>query len=502
MNDTTTNESSASRREGTVMKYKRTRKHLIAGSIAVAGLAGGAMMVQAATFQDRTTTAMPPAAWPAIPITCASSCAIDLFAGPGSLVVQDTSVPGGTQAVPFLGFGIGTALSHQPVGLAGSSSSTIKVAQGATVTITLAQDSSIADPIALSVPSLPIGANGFTDNHDGTYTIKATKPGTIVYQAGGNAQAPKQVAQGLVGVLIVVPTGCSSAQGICAFDSAAYTDEAVVATTDLDLAFAQNPATFDMGYFGQASMPDGGPRHVYHLINGKSFPDTDVIDVRAGDSLLLRYANAGVFDRTMGLLGVRQTLLGRNAEPYTDPQTFIAPMVGPGETADVAVSIANTVAGNTRYSLMDQGRQMNHGTSKGFGGDLTFINVWAAGTLSDAETTTTSSTTTTSTTTTTTTTIAAPADPTVDQLSFSAPDQLTINATSDPSATVAAAEYSVGVSAAAAGSGTAITSANFGSSSFADTVTITPAPTSGDTIWVRVQDSNSTWSAAVSVSVP
>src|SRR5207342_3163761 len=114
----------------------------------------------------------------------------------------------------------------------------------------------------------------------------------------------------------------------------------------------------------------------YHVVNGKSFPDTDVIDVHAGDSVLVRSVNAGVSDKSMSLLGLRQTLLGRNASAYADSQTLIAPLVGPGETADIAVQIPATAAVNQRYALIDAGRQMNHGNSYGFGGALTFFNVW------------------------------------------------------------------------------------------------------------------------------
>ena len=129
-----------------------------------------------------------------------------------------------------------------------------------------------------------------------------------------------------------------------------------------------------MGYFGQSPNPNGSPRKVYHVINGKSFPDTGVIDVPAGEGVLVRYVNAGVTDKTMGLLGMRQILLGRNASAYTDPQTVIAAMIGPGETADVEVDIPG--APGQFYSLMDQGRQMNHGNANGFGGALTFLESW------------------------------------------------------------------------------------------------------------------------------
>jgi hypothetical protein len=286
---------------------------------------------------------------------------------------------------------------------------------------------------------------------------------------------------GLVGTLIVTPAGCSS----CAYDATPYADEAIVATTDLDAEFAAAPTTFDMSYFGQPRDANDAPRRVYHLINGKAFPDTDVIDARAGDTVLLRYVNAGVTDKSMGLLGLRQLVLARNASRYTDAQTLIAPLVGPGETADVVVTIPSGAAAGQRYSLLDQGRQMNHGTASGFGGALTFLNVWAG-------------------------TPPPPpppppppvvVPPTVDSTSFAAPDQLTINASSTV-ADISAAEWTNGAVAAAAGSGTAVVDGTFGSPTYSTTTTLAPAPVSGDTVWVRVQDSNGVWSDAVAVSIP
>jgi hypothetical protein len=209
--------------------------------------------------------------------------------------------------------------------------------------------------------------------------VVANKIGTSVFQPGTNNDAPKQVAMGLVGVLIVTPPSsvCASPTLSCAYDGTSYNDEALVATTDLDYEFATSPTTFDMGYFGQPASPAGTPRKVYHVINGKSFPDTDVIDVRAGDSLLLRSVNAGVSDKSMDLLGLRQSLLARNASKYTDPQMLIAPLVGPGETADLAVQIPAGASGQ-RLAFIDQSRQMNHGNAYGFGGATTFVFVWPA----------------------------------------------------------------------------------------------------------------------------
>ncbi len=380
----------------------------------------------------------------------------------------------GAQTIPFLGFNVNGAGGGEHT-LAGGTTSTIKVPVGTTLTIDFSQDPSITDPIELSFPSLGIGDVTRSGN---TYTVHANTVGTSVIQPGTNAAAPCQVAMGLVGTLIVTPVGCPT----CAYDETQYADEAIIATTDLDAEFAASPTTFDMSYFGQPRDVNDAPRRVYHLINGRSFPDTDVIDARAGDRVLLRYVNAGVTDKSMGLLGLRQVLLARNASRYTDPQTLVAPLVGPGE-ADVVVTVPSDVPAGQRYSLLDQARQMNHGTTSGLGGALTFLNVWA-GTPPPPPPP-----------------VVVP--PTVDSASFAAPDQLTIDASSTVG-TITAVEVSIGATAAAAGSGTAVLDGTFGSSSYSNTTTLDPAPLDGDTVWVRVEDSNGVWSdvRAVAVVIP
>ncbi len=294
---------------------------------------------------------------------------VTLNAASGNPTATATQLPVIIQSVPILGFNVNGQNSGLHT-LAGGATSTIKVAFGTWFTINFTH-AFTAEPIELSFPSLK--ASDVTHNAAFTsYTVHATAVGTSVFQPGSNKSAPKEVAMGLVGALIVTPALCAN----CAYDGTPqYQDEALVATTDLDPEFANNPSAFDMAYFASARNADDTPRKVFHLINGKSFPDTDVIDAKAGENVLLRYVNAGVTDKSMGLLGLSQTLLGRNASRYTDPQTFISPLVGPGETADVIVAVAG--AAGQRYSLMDQGRQMNHGTASGFGGALTFLNVWA-----------------------------------------------------------------------------------------------------------------------------
>ncbi len=70
MNETTTQETPASRREGTLMGIKRNRKQWVAAAIAIVGLAGGAVTADATNFTDSVGLLTPPAVWPSITPTC------------------------------------------------------------------------------------------------------------------------------------------------------------------------------------------------------------------------------------------------------------------------------------------------------------------------------------------------------------------------------------------------------------------------------------------------
>jgi len=493
MNHISINASRTSRREGNSMSVTRNPLRLLVAAVTVGGLIGGAIAAHADPFSARAYEAgarqdlsvSAPPVWPTIPSTCTGDpCAVTLVADAGTVPVTDVN---GNVNVPFWGFSVkGPDTTVQPaVGLAGTPQSIIKVPVGTTIDITLQQLGVGVDPIDLSFPSLT-----HVDKISQTsWQVTADKVGTMVFQPGANKTAPRQVAMGLVGVLIVTPeipavpatvtdplvpaSDCAA----CAYDAALpFQDETVVAMTDLDYAFAQSPLTYDMSYFGKSGDAQQDTRRVYHVINGKSFPLTDVIDVRNGDNLLLRYVNAGVQDKNMGLLGLRQTVLGRNASAYVDPQTLIAPLVGPGETADVAVAIPATALANQKYSLMDQSKQMNHGTGEGFGGALTFIDVWAG------------------------------SAPTVDGLAYATATG-TLTATGHTnSATRTLTNFQVTTSPTEP---TAIQWAAVGSTAFlpapaagADGAVAVSGltPLTGDLVWVRVQLDTTLWSAAASIT--
>ena len=477
-----TNALGANRREGNVMR-KRNLKRVALATTVVAGLAGGGLVAGAATFATRYTstagqdlsTGVTPPVWPKLTQTCTADCTVALEAVASDVTVQDAV--NGPQTVPVWGFRLnGSAADHGDL-LAGPLSA-IKVPVGTKLTITLTNHlPATAGPLSLSFPSIDAADVSGAEAAPGgtaTYTVTASKVGTSMYEAGPTTVGPRQVAMGLVGAFVVTPNAAACPSTMCAFDGTAYQDEAIVAAGTLDAEFANDPYGFDMAYYGQSTTPAATPRKVYHLIDGKSFPDTDLIDARQGDHVLLRYVNAGVKDSSLGLLGLHQELLGRNADPYVHPQTFVAPLIGPGETADVAVAVPTVAKIGMRYPLTDQSNRTGTQTLTGFGGAMTFLNVWGG---------------------------AAPvvtvlAGPTVGGLKVSTTTgALSGVAAPSGSLTVAAVEYFLGTTDPGAGSGVAVTPAG---PLFA--ATLAALPVSGDVVNVRAKDSAGTWGAVSTVT--
>ena len=64
-------------------------------------------------------------------------------------------------------------------------------------------------------------------------------------------------------------------------------------------------ADFDMRKFN--------PR--YALMNGRAYPDTAPDRGAGGDTVLLRYVNAGVLYHSMGVLGAGQTVIALDGSP-------------------------------------------------------------------------------------------------------------------------------------------------------------------------------------------
>ncbi len=305
------------------------------------------------------------AALPA-PCTSTSGATCDLWALPGSL-----ALPGATATIwGFAASAAGPATVPGP---------TIVVTQGDTVMV--AFTNGLAEPAALLFQgqAMPPDLAGVAPGASRTYTFVAGAPGTFLYEAGPLDGAEHQVAMGLAGALVVRPLG---APGQAYADPAtAFDDEALVVLSEVDLALAASPATFDL----RAWAP------TYFLVGGQPWPAAATIPVLAGQRLLLRYVNAGLQHHSMALLGASQVVVGAGGHPRPAPQPLVAETVAPGQTLDAIVTVPATAADGTRLALYDAALKLHNGSGAGalagFGGMLTFLQVGAAPQGGGADTT-------------------------------------------------------------------------------------------------------------------
>jgi FtsP/CotA-like multicopper oxidase with cupredoxin domain len=197
-----------------------------------------------------------------------------------------------------------------------------------------------------------------------SYSFLAATPGTFLYEAGLTPGGQYQVAMGLNGALIVRP-----AASMQAYDdpSTTYTAESVQVLGEVDTTLnnSGSPSAFDMRNYK--------PR--YYLINGKAYPDTTPIAVNPGDTVLLRYVNAGIQAHAMSTLGLTQTVIAQDGQPYLYSHKVVAETIATGQTLDTLVSVPGSAVNGNRFALYDANMLLRNTNTAGFGGMLTFLMV-------------------------------------------------------------------------------------------------------------------------------
>lgn len=278
---------------------------------------------------------------------------IDLCAKPGT-----TTVGGATVAI--WGYVVkpdGVACADAPAAtLPGPA---LEVAEDASVTVRL--HNALGERTSLvfggdngSVPDMV----GVAPGDMRAYTFTARDPGTYLYESG--VASSRQVPLGLHGALVVRPAAAGQAYGA----GTEYDREAIMVLSEIDPDLHAAPGTFDMrGY---------EPR--YWLINGRAFPQTDLIAAGAGQTLLLRWLNAGNAHQTMTLLGADQRVIAKDAVPERHAYRAVAETVAAGQTVDALVSVPAGTPSGTRLPLYS--REMRLTTDGSFpGGMLTYVEV-------------------------------------------------------------------------------------------------------------------------------
>jgi hypothetical protein len=343
--------------------------------------------------------------------------------------------------------------------------------QGDSVTVNLTNDLAVATSIVFDGQAMVPDLTGVAPATSKAYTFTADAPGTYLYEAGLIPGSQYQVEMGMYGVLIVRPAGApGQAYGGA---STAFGDEAVVVLGEVDPALnnSATPSSFDLRYFA--------PK--YALVNGVAYSGTAPgINVTSGNKLLLRYVNAGIQHHSIGVLGLRQSVLAADGSEIAFPRGMVAETIAPGQSADVLVALPATAAASTKYALYDASMTLNNGTASGIGGMLAFID--ASGTASGTDTVGPI-------------TSGVSINATTGDLAASVSDATTGNAN------VAASEYFVDATGAA-GTGTAM-AGTFGSPTVAVSGNITLASLSSGThtIYVHGQDSLANWGTFSSTSI-
>lgn len=341
---------------------KTTTRKLLHYSLALfllLGLLGigpllGSMVAQAAPA-GRTSQATLPATTCTETAPGARTC--ELWARAGTLLLPDATM------VAIWGY------TDQVTGTAQLPGPALIVNEAETVTVILHNE--LAETTALVFPGQDLLPDlmGVAPGGTITYTFAAAAPGTFSYEAGLTANGTRQVAMGLYGALIVRPAG----QPTWAYNdpTTAFDDEALLVLSEIDPAFNADPAGFDMAHFSPQ----------YWLLNGAGYPDTAPIATDSGRRVLLRQLNLGVQFRSLGILGLHQTLLGRDGRRLLYPYSVVAESIAAGESLDLLVTMPLSITPGMRYALYETGGhthnsgQLLPGNAIAFGGVLSFLEI-------------------------------------------------------------------------------------------------------------------------------
>jgi FtsP/CotA-like multicopper oxidase with cupredoxin domain len=270
-----------------------------------------------------------------------------------------------TTTVPIWGFAVPTTPGDCTTATADIPGPTLVVTAGDAVTIIVHNALPApagAHTIDLEIPGIsldPSSTASADPGSDATVTFTANAAGTYLYQSGGGSG--RQLAMGLSGALIVRPSVATQAYDDA---STAFTVESTLVLSQVDPVFNASPDTADM-YAYDAT---------YWLINGEAAPDADSIAAGAGQTLLIRYLNAGYDNTSMSLLGAHERVIAKDAGLLANPFLADADTIPAGATEDVLITVPSTAPPSANgFPLFNRNLHLSNGASTDLGGMLTFI---------------------------------------------------------------------------------------------------------------------------------
>ena len=205
----------------------------------------------------------------------------------------------------------------------------------------------------------------------GTYVWGSFKPGTFMLQSATNPA--KQVQMGLYAAVYQDTAAGEAYPGVT------YDEQIIMVYHEIDPVIHQ--AVSEDRYGANAGGP---PPHVtssvfreptYYLINGMGHPDPglDPINgatpIAAGQTILLRFVNAGLLTHAPQLLNEYMTVVAEDGVPYMYPRDMVSFELSAAKTMDALV-----VPSNGTYPIYDGVLNLsNAGVTPG--GMLTYVQV-------------------------------------------------------------------------------------------------------------------------------
>lgn len=177
----------------------------------------------------------------------------------------------------------------------------------------------------LLVPNAMDGVPGLTQDavqpgKSFDYEFTASHAGTFIYHS--HYDDMNQIGSGMYGAFIIdpkTPTVPASSTGD------------LTAQTKYDHDYTMLLA----GFHVNTTMEE---EEDYFTINGVSYPDTPPLNVKKGETVRIRLINMDTMEvHTMHLHGMDFQLIARNGSPLKSIETMNTVLIGPGETADIAL---------------------------------------------------------------------------------------------------------------------------------------------------------------------
>ncbi|MEK7424740.1 MAG: Ig-like domain-containing protein, partial [Actinomycetota bacterium] len=211
----------------------------------------------------------------------------------------------------------------------------------------------------------------------GDYTWSSLRPGTYLYQSGTYPSI--QVPMGLYGALVVGPATLTT--GSCATGQPAYDNLNSCHDADALLLFSEIDAVQNAAVEAAAGDVAAYPATVdytptYFLINGqpydKTTPPAALSAGDPGDSVLLRFLNAGLRSHIPAIVGLDMGLLSEdgNSSPGLTKQHSAA-LLPAGKTLDAIVAMP---AVDATYPIFDRMLDLSNDNQPD-GGMLAYLQV-------------------------------------------------------------------------------------------------------------------------------